>query len=252
MAFTAKQLQAQRKSLRAQRERDARRADRERLRQLRAHLSAARKVRTQRMREVRELCKRGRLRAREIAKAVRAKHRAEANAEIEKVRARSRAKCETNKDRARVRSSDSLKRAQHALQAEKQHQQTMRLYEKPAKALGPKRTRKGRATAIQESDSEVVNNIPQELIPVWRKVKSRIKGSPRRSRTEAFLEWASENAGDVLLVLDKQWQADVDAMAKEEARLRRETARPTTYKRASDAQLVKRYEAYRGAPDVPF
>jgi hypothetical protein len=50
----------------------------------------------------------------------------------------------------------------------------------------------------QESDDYVRGNLPPELQPVFDRVKKKIKGGPRTTRTEAFLEWAAENPGDVL------------------------------------------------------
>ncbi len=254
MALTAKQLEQQRDSLRRERERDARKADRERLRTLRAHLRASKTHSRQRMREVRELCRRGRRRARELAKMIRAQKRAEAAAEIDAVQRRSRAKCETRKDRARSQSADSLRRAAAALEAERQHQATMKIYEQPAQ-LGPKAQRRRRIEAIQESDSQVLQNIPPELVPVWRVVRGKIKSSPRRSRTEAFLEWAQEHAGDVLTIIDRQYQADVEAMAREEAKLRREVELPSHYRRMTDAELARRHarrSTAAAAAAVPF
>jgi hypothetical protein len=35
---------------------------------------------------------------------------------------------------------------------------------------------------------------------VWEHVKAKIKGGPRRSRTEAFLEWAHDHPGDVYAI----------------------------------------------------
>ena len=49
----------------------------------------------------------------------------------------------------------------------------------------------------QESDQEVANNLDPMLLPAWRAVKRQIKGNDRRSRTEAFVEWAEANIDDV-------------------------------------------------------
>lgn len=50
----------------------------------------------------------------------------------------------------------------------------------------------------QESDDEVASNLSAELVPVFYEVKKHIKGGPRRTRTESFLEWAEENPDAVL------------------------------------------------------
>lgn len=62
----------------------------------------------------------------------------------------------------------------------------------------------------QEDDDAVRSNLPPELVPVFDAVRKRIKGSARRSRTEAFLEWAEENPDEILAVQ----QADADRYLK--------------------------------------
>jgi hypothetical protein len=70
----------------------------------------------------------------------------------------------------------------------------------------------------QEDDNAVRNNLPAEIIPVFDKDRRSFKGSPRRRRTEQFLEWAEENPDEVLAEADR---AIKDLLAQERA-LRRE------------------------------
>jgi hypothetical protein len=248
---TARELKKQRDQIRKERERDARKADRLRLRALRENIRRAKMHGRSRRKEVVQVCRVGRKRARELAKAIRAQKRAEANAEIERMRSQSRSSCEVDKERARSRSADSLARASAALHAEQQHQGTIRRYTQKPKLKRAAAARR-RAEVIAESDSEVLANIPAELVPVWEAKKRAIKATPRRTRTETFLEWAQEHPADVLVILDRQFHEDVEKMARDEAQLRREVAKPRLYKRLPDDELLRRYEAYRGAPEVPF
>lgn len=56
-----------------------------------------------------------------------------------------------------------------------------------------------------ESDYEVEGNIEPELVPIWRKVKNRIRTTgTRATRTEAFLEWVDANTAEV-----ERMQADL-------------------------------------------
>lgn len=75
--------------------------------------------------------------------------------------------------------------------------------------------RRTSSEARQESDGEVSANIPPELRPVWRRVKHAIHAAPRRSRTEAFLEWVEANPTDVQHILWEHADADVEAMIAE-------------------------------------
>ena len=67
------------------------------------------------------------------------------------------------------------------------------------------RTRIKRSTArerAQESDDAVRSNLEPEMLPVWERVKRGIRGGPRRTRTEAFLEWVGEHPDEVLARID--------------------------------------------------
>ena len=66
-------------------------------------------------------------------------------------------------------------------------------------------------TVIAESDDTVRGNIPPELVALFDRVKSRIKGSDRMSRTEAFLHYAEEHEGEVLQSIEDK----TDAMLRE-------------------------------------
>jgi hypothetical protein len=66
--------------------------------------------------------------------------------------------------------------------------------------------------AKAESDFEVEGNIDPDLVPVWHRVKNRIRtAGTRATRTEAFLEWVGENRGEVNRLL-----SDVAAEAQDE------------------------------------
>jgi hypothetical protein len=57
------------------------------------------------------------------------------------------------------------------------------------------RARDARRERQSESDDEVRRNLLAGMAKVFDKVKRHVKGSERKSRTEAFLEWAEENPG---------------------------------------------------------
>jgi hypothetical protein len=239
---TARQIAAQRKQLRQEAERDRRKKDRASLKQLRAHLRSAKRLAVARRAEVRLLCKRGRVSARERAKVLRAEFRARAAAAIMQEISAARSTCTANQDRAREQNANSIQRAAAALTHEHSHQQHIQRYSKTASLHGRSAPKSRRIEALHESDSEVENNIPHELLPVWRRVKSRIKGTPRRSRTEAFFEWAAEHEPDVQRIIHTQFDADVAELIKHEQELRERVGDASAYRRMSDDELS----------DVPF
>jgi hypothetical protein len=239
---TARQIEAERRRARAELERDRRKRDREKLRVLRAHLRQAKKLKRARMREVVQACAAARRRLRQRRKELRARYLAELATLQERNRLASRTRCDAAKERARARQSDSVRRATAALQAERAHQEQLAVWANP-NPLQQRETRRRTAEYIAESDSVVANNLPADLLPVWRAVKSRIKGGARRSRTEAFLEWVQEHRGEVQRIVSRQIDDDVAELVAHEAELRKHVMQPAHYRRMSSREL---------ASDVPF
>ncbi len=239
---TARELARQRKTLRAERERDLRKRDREELRRLRARLKAARAHRRKRVAEVRAACRRHRQAHRERVAALRAALRAE--------RARKPASCSAVAAEVH-RGADSVARASKALEAESQHQGSLRIW-KRKKPLRGSSSSSRRAERASESDDAVRANLPAELVPVFDRVRRQIHESARRTRTEAFLEWAHDHPGDVLAIQEAAVYSSVRELAAREAELREALEDPRHYRRLDDSELLARYESYSGAPEVPF
>ena len=151
-------------------------------------------------------------------KKFRLKWRLWVNEQIAKLRAKHRKVWNQKLDSAK----HAYERARLELAAERKVRADARAWggaERKAAKLQPKRKRAG-AIARAESDDAVENNISADLVPVWRKVKNRIKTAhAHKSRTEAFLEWV-ENADEVATMQASRWGDDEIAaeMAEAEAR----------------------------------
>lgn len=232
---TAAQARAAKRHARQEREKARRKKDRVELARLRETLKVAKQLRRERVREVVATCKHMRGVAREHAHSLRARYRALARAEIDAERQASRSRCEASKLEAREKSAPPIVRALEALQAERLHQATLRRW---AKRPGLKNTRDKRITSINESDSEVEANLPSDLVLVWRKVKHKIRATPRRTRTETFVEWAHEHAADVARIQDDQLEREIAELVSREAELRERTGSMHYYRHASDADLA--------------
>jgi hypothetical protein len=239
---TAAQIAAQRKRARRELEQERRERDKSKLKKLREHLRHAKKLKRHRLREVVIACKQARERLRARRHALRARYLAELAAAREQERLASRARCDGAKNKARAKIDDRLKRAAAALAAEHAHQAQQRVWSRPS-PLRTSSSSSRRADSLHESDSQVQHNLPADLVPVWRAVRARIKGSARRSRTEAFLEWVQEHRGEVRRILDKQIDKDVQELVRHEAELRARVVQPKHYKRMTDRELLA---------DVPF
>ena len=81
-----------------------------------------------------------------------------------------------------------------------------------------------RASAVErrgESDEQVAVNIPESYRALFNRVRGSIRGTPRMSRTEAFMKYAEEHPGEVLESLDDA----TDRLVRQLERREREAAR---------------------------
>lgn len=208
--------------------------DREALAVLRAKIDAAKAERRQMVRAARETCRTALLSVRERQAAERRRLTLEHQTERE----RGRVACVTGKTEAKEQGHQLERTAKRTLREERTFQrQIRRAGKKPAE----RSTARERA---QEDDDAVRNNLPPELVPVFDKHRRSFKSSPRRSRTEQFLEWAEENPDEVLAVQ----QAEADEYLKE---LLRQEKALASRSRVGDRSRRER-RTRREVLDVPF
>jgi hypothetical protein len=120
----------------------------------------------------------------------------------------------------KTRGSKKVAKKLADLKEEQTLERQVRRADKPARVRSTSRERS------QESDDAVRSNLPPEMIRVFDSVRKHIKGGPRKTRTEAFFEWAHENPDEVWSVM--QHTAD-----RELAKLLAEQEQTTkAYKRA--------------------
>jgi uncharacterized FlaG/YvyC family protein len=181
-------------------------------------LRAARSRRQRALANAKALC---RIAARERARVMQAELRAATAAEREAARTT----CSVETSGARSIASD-IERARGELGAEKQFQADMRRIEAANRARKPPRATSRERR--QESDDEVRQNIPEDLAPMFERVKRSIKGSARISRTEAFLQYAEEHPSEVLDAIDDKTDALIRELEAQQRRGRRNPATPWT------------------------
>jgi len=185
--------------------------ERRTLRALRAALSSARADRRAKSRKVRAHIRAGRVRLAAAIKAFRKEWREYINALVDKRRATARAAWQVKLAKALAHPTRAVALRSAALRDYRRELAATRRY--AATETRPKAIRKAWESRA-ESDDHVSDNLPPELRGVWRKLKSRVTTRvARKSRTEAFLEWCSENPGEVLRA---QWgDGDEARLAKE-------------------------------------
>jgi hypothetical protein len=183
--------------------------DRAKLRELRARIHSARVKRKHELTHARQACRTARLALKERQQSEREQFR---DQQREK-RVEGRTACELGKAGAKGRGKRAEAEAKSELRAERTLQRQVRA----ADARGGKMRSTARERRL-ESDDEVRANIPDNLVPVFDSVKKQIKGGPRKSRTESFLEWAEENPEEIVSLQ----QADADAYLAKLLREQRE------------------------------
>jgi predicted kinase len=133
------------------------------------------------------------------------------------------------RDSCRARKVDASDRGRQAVQEAQETARTTRRTEtqldRAGKRPGLRSTARERG---QESDDEVRSNLEPTMVRVFDKVRKHIKGSPRKSRTEAFFQWAEENPGEVYDLLQHDADRYLAQLLAEQARTEREIRRAST------------------------
>lgn len=174
---------------------------RETLRTAKAAIATARARRKAAVKEARERCKSERLAAADRARALRLRLLDEMRAAVKAERTAARHACDVRISDARgLRSEIARAREQYA--AERQYQRDLRRIEAGNKKTLAQFVREQRRAARSESDDEVRSNIPPDLIALFNRVKRQIRGSDRRSRTEAFLEYAEQHPDEAIEAIE--------------------------------------------------
>jgi hypothetical protein len=233
--MTPQEAKRQRRKLQKEIANELRAADRIKLHQLDEHIAHARKKRRAALQEVRRVCKLARFELKERQQ----KERERIRDEQRRQRLERRTGCQA----ARLATSVEGKAEIERLRLErKQTKSEQRVIERAGKAPRLYSTHGERK---QESDDTVRRDIPSELIPVFNRVRSRIKGSARRSRSEAFLEWAHENPDEVLSVQQADAERYLAKLVKEQHQHRGAMRKASRYK-LTEAEIKKRLA------NVPF
>jgi hypothetical protein len=185
------------KLLQREREKMLKQQDRVKLIELNAQIKAARKRRQEALKTTTQSCRRWRVEASARAKKFRQDELARIRKETTELRQSARNRCQMRRHKIRSSGARAVEVKRELRELERKHQEQQKRLAQHAKKRMAKHATSSKERR-QESDDHVRGNLPPELQKVWDRVKRQIKGGPRRTRTEAFLEWAQENPGDVL------------------------------------------------------
>lgn len=207
--------------------RDAARARRTELRAilaaLRTSIRAARGARRDALERARAVCRQERARVRENVKALRVELLRGLRATLAAARAKAHDHCK-GQFAAAARIQDQLERDRAHLRSELQYRAELRRIEAGNRKQRLEARGKGARAheRLVESDDQVVSNIPAELVPLWERVKGRMKDRPKKTRTEAFLEYAESHADEILRASEHEADRRLEELLEERDRRDRE------------------------------
>lgn len=196
-----------------ERERMLRAQEQATLATLRSLIRSAKARRREALAAAVRLCRRARLSVREEVQRFRAAERERINLEVANLRLAARTRCAARKEAIRQAGHNARRKAEARVREERALQRQLRRLEAQAQR---KRAKLSTAKERRQEDDEAVrNNLPPELRPVWDKVKRGIKPGLRTTKTEAFLQWAEENPGEVLALQSKNADREVAELVAE-------------------------------------
>jgi multidrug efflux pump subunit AcrA (membrane-fusion protein) len=154
----------------------------------------------------------------QIASARLARKEAVRQVQIDCARARveARLSCQQRAALAKERGAVEVAERQAALKGERGYEKQIRAGDRPRAVRSTKAERR------QESDDEVRSNLRPDMVPVFNAVKRHIKGTTRKSRTEAFLEWAEENPEEVFPLMQHEADKHLARLIAEHTRTERQ------------------------------
>lgn len=199
--------------------------DRATLRELRARIHSARVKRRHMLTDAREQCRVARMSLKSRQELERERLRDEQRT----ARVLGRSVCSSGKQRAKESGTKAERDALRELRDTRTLQRQVR--DADRRVVAQRSTARERS---QEDDDAVRRNLPAELVPVFDKVRRRIKGTPRKSRTETFLQWAEENPGEIVALQ----QAEADEYLSKLLREQRE-----------HGKTMRKAGRYSGTPD---
>jgi hypothetical protein len=222
--LTPAQGRKQRRALMRDIAREHRREAREKLVSLRTQIRDAKALRRSAIGQAKERCRAERIAVGARARAIKERALEELREALRRERQLARDTCTASLAEARG-IKDKVRRARAELQAERAYQRDLRRIEQANRAARLEVRRPSRAERRGESDDEVRSNIAPELIRLWERVKGRIRGTDRMSRTEAFLHYAHEHPNEVLDGLEDRTDALIHELEAKERKAARDLRR---------------------------
>jgi hypothetical protein len=188
--------------------------DRAAVAKLRDGIKRAHKRRSQAMKKAVATCRRARLAVGARVVAYKQEVRARLKAEVAALRLAARNRCQARRYRIRQAGGGVVAKRRAELAELRRLRAQLHRLEKRAKLKRAKLAATSKERR-EESDDYVRSNLPRSLLPVFDAVRKTIKGGARRTRTEAFFEWAEEHPEDVLAYQEHNTDREVARLVAE-------------------------------------
>lgn len=181
-------------------------------------LTAARTDKRSAMKEARTACKIDREKTNESTRADYQRTVEQARSKRDAKRAAARSRCSAGVQRVTDTYDPTIKKANDEVAEERRHKKEIQRIEAANKDRENRRPRKTAGERLQEHDEDVIKNLPPELIPAWHHFKGAVKGSKKRSRYEAFMDFLHDHEEAIVYVQQQQEKIDERKLAREEAK----------------------------------
>lgn len=181
-------------------------------------LKEARTGKRSAMKEARTACKIDREKTKESTRTAYKRTVEKARAKRDVARAGARERCTAGVKKVVDEYDPKIKKVSGELGEERKHQREIQRIEAANKDREKKRPKKTAGERLQEHDEEVIKNLPPELIPVWHTFKYKAKGSKRRSRYEAFMDYLHDNPQVIDYVQQQIEKSNEKKLAREQAK----------------------------------
>jgi hypothetical protein len=243
--MTPAEGRAQRKALMREIARDMKRQQKGELARLRSELREAYGQKRGALRAARLRCRQARREVRRRLAELSLRVLAELKETTAREKAEALATCRAGLDEARGL-VERHKGARLKLVAERKYRAEMRRIESGHRDRMKERARGiSKAERRGESDDEVRQNIPPEWLGLFERIRGAIRGSGKKTRTEAFFQYVEEHPDEVLASIDDKTDA---LIAELEAK---ERAAATAYRKSVPRRAVSLAVAER-LEEAPF
>jgi hypothetical protein len=156
------------------------------------------------MRELTKIIRAERVALRDRLREVRKTRMAELREWERSERSKARAEWKRRRDEAKGDGDGELARARAELAADRAHASEVRRIAREARQRAVSHAKGA------QNDEDVRALVPSELVPLFDRVKQSIRGTPKQSRAEAFLQLAAARPDDVFRIVEPRLEQAIE------------------------------------------